>query len=386
MSTPTLRKILILLFLIMVGLNAYRMWKVSFVGPGADFPAYLAGAQGMLHGTNPYLPTAVPPYNTLQNFRPFIYPLFIAWLWIPFALLPPIVASFAWYALSVVILMRVLYVLARLLDINTERQRWLFYGILTLLFVSVIQIDAMYGQMNLFVLLLLLIGVEYLGKSPVKSGFGFGAAISAKFMPIVLLPVIALKNIRVSIISVLAILLLCIAVPFAIAGSKIFDYYQYWFHNTISTDLGEANNYGYTSFDLAGVLAQLTGMDHPTTFVRIICGLFLLAFPLILIRHGSFLPAFFLAFMLLPLTGSRSEAPHLIVLMPAVGLILADLLKRKARAWEWGGLIVLQLAILWGYNQAVPFDTVGLLILFGIVFRIGIRESSEYERIKIKTP
>src|SRR5665213_618327 len=192
-STVLLRRILLLLFLVMIALNGYQTWRIAFVRHEADFPAYLAGAHGFLNGTNPYAPTAVPPYNTIENYRPFIYPLFIAWLWIPFALLPPLVASLLWYFLAVAIFFKVLQRLAKLLQINDERERLLFYGALSILFVSIIQSDLMFGQLNLFVLLLLLLGVKHFETSPVKSALGFGAAISAKFMPIVVLPVVVLK-------------------------------------------------------------------------------------------------------------------------------------------------------------------------------------------------
>ena len=376
MPTATLRELVVVLFLIMIGLNAYQTWRIAFVRHEADFPAYLAGAHGFLNGTNPYAPTAVPPYNTIENYRPFIYPLFIAWLWVPFALLPPILASLVWYLLSVAILVKVLRLLAKLLLLTDERHRLIFYGFLSILFVSVIQSDLMFGQMNIFVLLLLLLGVEHLEKTPMKSGLGFGAAISAKFMPLVLLPVVLLRSPRAFIVTMLSIVVFAVLIPFLIAGPKIIEYYQYWFNNTIFNEIGQRNEYGYTSFDVASVLAQLMGMSWPTTIMRAACGLILLVFPLILLKKGSHLHAFFLAFVLLPLTATRSEPDHLVILMPAVGLLLAFMLKNNAKAWTWCGLVALQLTILWGYNKAIPFDTFGMLVLFAIIFSMWIRKDS----------
>lgn len=379
-SNSALRRILLILFLIMIALNAYQTWRIAFVRHEADFPAYLAGAHGILNGTNPYAPTAVPPYNTLVNYRPFIYPLFIAWLWVPFALLPPLTASLLWYVLVVAIFFKVLQLLAKLLKLDDERQRLLFYGSLSILFVSVIQSDLMFGQLNLFVLLLLLMGVEYFEESPMKSALGFGAAIAAKLMPIVILPVIALKKIRLSFLVVLSIFLLTIIIPYLIAGAKIIGYYHYWLSNTIGGEFAHTK-YGYSSFDVAGVLAQLAGMDQPTALLRIICGIVLLSFPLILIKKGSQLIAFFLSFLLIPLTATRSEPEHLIFLMPAMGLVIVYLLRTKANPWKWFGVLALQLMVLWGYNKTIPFDTAGMLVLFGIVFTMGLRMPSG-----LKTP
>jgi hypothetical protein len=372
LSTVLLRRILLLLFLIMIGLNAYQTWRIAFVRHEADFPAYLAGAHGLLNGTNPYAPTAIPPYNTPENYRPFIYPLFIAWLWIPFALLPPLVASLLWYIFAVAIFFKVLQLLAELLQLKDERQRLLFYGVLSILFVSVIQSDLMFGQLNLLVLLLLLLGVKYFEASPMKSALAFGAAIGSKLMPLVVLPIIVLKSIRVSLLTMLSIVLLTFVVPFLIAGTKIIGYYQYWINNTISGEFAHTK-YGYSSFDVAGVLSQLSGNDYPSTLLRLICGLVLLIFPLLLLKKGNQLTACFLAFLLIPLTATRSEPDHLIILMPAMGLLVAHFLKIEAKAWSWFGLLALQLTILWGYNRAIPFDTAGMLVLFGIVFIIGLR-------------
>ncbi|HEX5315018.1 MAG TPA: glycosyltransferase family 87 protein [Candidatus Kapabacteria bacterium] len=364
----------------MIALNAYQTWRIAFVRHEADFPAYLAGAHGILNGTNPYAPTAVPPYNTLVNYRPFIYPLFIAWLWIPFALLPPLLASLLWYVLAVAIFFKVLQLLAKLLKLNDERQRLLFYGSLSILFVSVIQSDLMFGQLNLFVLLLLLLGVKYFEESPMKSALGFGAAIGAKLMPIVILPVLAIKKFRASLLVVLSIFVLTIVIPFLIAGAKIIGYYHYWLSDTIGGEFSHTK-YGYSSFDVAGVLAQLAGMDQPTALLRIICGIVLLIFPLILINKGNQLIAFFLSFLLIPLTATRSEPEHVIFLMPAMGLFIVYLLRTKANPWKWFGVLALQLMVLWGYNKTIPFDTMGMLVLFGIVFTMGLRMPSG-----LKTP
>jgi hypothetical protein len=344
----------------MVIIDGYQTWRFMLVG---DFPAYLSAAHGLLDGTNPYTP-AIPPPN------PFIYPLFIAWLWIPFALIPPIVAAFIWFLLSVAILLKVLQLLTRLLKLEDERQKLLFSGALLVLFVSIIQFDVMYGQINLFVLLLLLLGVERLEKSPLQSGLSFGMAMSAKLMPFIMLPVIAMRRPRIALVVIVSVFLLTCGVPYLIAGPKIIGYYQFWFNNILASEHGEPM---YLSFDFAGVLAQLAGMAHPTIAMRLVCGLLLLSFPIILLKRGNMLAAFFLAFMLLPLTATYSEPHHLIVLMPAMGLLLATMLKRGAKWTKWCGVLAIQLSILWGYKKAIPFDTAGMLVLFGIVFSIGLR-------------
>lgn len=262
--------------------------------------------------------------------------------------------------------------LAAFLKVEDEMQKWLLWGSLLILFLPIIQSDLMYGQINLFVLVLLLFGIDYLEKSPLRSGVSFGVAISIKLMPIILLPVIALRRFKNAVIAFVAALVLSIGIPYLIAGNKIVEYYQYWINNIIANEHGEE---GYRSFDLPGVVAQLTGMEHPTIVMRLICGLILLGFPIILLRKGKILPAFFLAFMLLPLTATHSENHHLILLMPAMGFVVAAMLKGASQWTMWCGVLALQLSILWGFNAAIPFDTIGMLVLFGIVFSIALRSN-----------
>src|SRR5580692_10594004 len=131
------------------------------------------------------------------------------------------------------------------------------------------------------------------------------------------------------------------------------------------------------------MVGQIMGLVRPTFIVKAACGLLLVTFPMILLLKQRMLPALFLSFMLIPLTSTRSEPNHLTMLVPAVMLLASVLLKRKAiwrgkeitlttrnAATGWTLLVILQTMILWGYNATVPFDTMGMLILFGLVFML----------------
>jgi hypothetical protein len=382
-----LRPVVIALFAIMIAINGYQVYRIAFVRHEADFVACLAAAHDVRNGINPYLPTAVAPYNTLQNFRPYIYPLFLAWLWVPFTFLTAVVASYLWYAISVLLMFYALWLCAELAGLRRRDEKWLATGIAGVLFASIFQWVLMFGHEDFLVLVLLLLGARSLIQRRSIGGSFFGAAISAKLMPIVVLPML-IRKWRAAAFGAVTIVLLCIAIPYLIAGNKIFGYYSYWVHDTLATEMTHGDS-AVHSFALACVVAQLGGLAEPTIVIKLLCGLFLLAFPLVTLYRDKQLHAFFLTFMLIPLTSTRSEPNHLTMILPATMLIVATLLKRRI-SWKgverqltsreigfgWGALVVVQLMILWGYGAQVPFDTIGMLVVFGAVFWLGVNDRS----------
>jgi hypothetical protein len=323
--------------------------------------------------------------------RPFIYPLFLAWLWIPMTFLSPIAASFLWYILSVAMMFYSFRLCAELIGMPAG-ERFLMFGIIGILFISILQWVFMFGQIEIFVLLLLLLATKYLVKNEsfsatrkASAGYFIGAAISAKLMPIVVLPMLAKHGAKAIGITLLTIFVLCFVIPFLFAGTTIFHYYLYWFHDTIANEMVTGDKSAH-SFTLAGAIGQMLGMVRPPLILKIFSGLFLIAFPLILLFKGRTMPAMFASFMLIPLTSTRSEPHHLIMLIPSVMLIAHTLLRRKIILGQkgitltsiqtflgWMLLVVVQLMILWGYSLNVPLDTAGIMIVFGLVFWIGMK-------------
>ena len=371
------------LFVVMIALNAYQVYRIAFVRHEADFVACIAGATDLRNGVNPYLPTAIVPYNTLANFRPYIYPLFFAWLWIPFTFLVPVAASFAWYAISVAIMFYVLAISADLAGIKSQNECWLAFGIIAVLFVSILQWILMFGHEDLLVLLFLLLGTKYLVKGKSAGGAWFGMAAAGKLMPIVVLPML-IRNWKAMAMAASAIVATCIVIPYFIAGSAIFHYYDYWVHTTLGSEMAKGDN-AVHSFALAGAAAQIFGYAQPPMLMKLVCGLLLLAFPMVLLFRNKSLPALLLSFMLIPLCSTRSEPNHLIMLLPGMMLLISVLLQRqivwkgrevplskRATVLGWIALVLVQLMILWGYNAVIPFDTLGMLVVFGVVFWEGM--------------
>ena len=373
-----LKPLVIGLFVLMFLADGYQVYRIAFVRHEADFPAYLAGAEGLRSGTNPYIPTPISPYSG-TDIRPFIYPLFIAWLWVPFTFIPAVAGSFVWYFLSFAMMLYAIHVVSQLVGITNTDHKWIVFGVIGILFMSVFQWVLMFGQMDFFELLLLVIAAKYLIQNKARGGAFLGAAISAKLMPVVVLPMV-LRNWKALFIAVGASIIVCIIVPYLIAGNAIFGYYDYWFHTTLGGEMAKGDE-AIHSFALAGVVAQCLGLLRPTLAIKLASGIFLLLFPLWLLFKHKMLPALFLSFMLIPLTSTRSEPNHLTMLVPAVMLIASTLILRKIKwggkekllstkqaAIGWALLVILQAMILWGYNALVPYDTIGMLAVFSIVF------------------
>ncbi len=385
-----IKLLVIALFAVMIIIDGYQVYRIAFVRHEADFPAYLAGAEGLRNGTNPYMPTRVPPY-TADDVRPFIYPLFLAWLWVPFSYLPPIVASFVWYFFSVAMMVSALWICADLVGVRSRDEKYILMAVIGILFASVFQWVLMFGQTDFFILLLLLLGTRYLVKGNSWGGAFLGAAASAKLMPIVVLPLLLTKP-KALALSLVAIVVCCIVIPYFFAGNAIFQYYSYWFHSTLGGEMASGDEARH-SFALAGTVAQGLGYVRPPMMLKLGCGLLILTFPLLLMWKERILPALFLSFMLIPLTSTRSEPNHLTMLVPAIVLVAA-MLRKKRIHWHgrdaaltsrqaavgWAGLVAMQFMVLWGYDALVPFDAIGMLILFGLVFYMGLNLPLEIAR------
>ena len=248
-------------------------------------------------------------------------------------------------------------------------------------FMSIIQSDYMYGQIDCFVFLLLMLSAKNFERNPSRSGlWGGGAAIAAKLMPIVLLPVLAIRNWKTAACAIAAIIVLAIVIPFLFAGPALIDYYTYWYQHTIASEMavGDAAEHSAT---LAAIVSWLVGFERPPFLLKAVSGLFLLVFPILLLRRKKILEAFFLALMLIPLTASRTESHHFVVIIPSFMLLGCMLL---GRSFEWDGhsallstkqtiigwcaMLADMLLILWGNHAGFPLHAIGMFLLFLVTF------------------
>ena len=207
--------LIILVFLVQTYGKAYREY-------GYDFSSYLLSAKALVHGQNPYLTETVFPY---------IYPLFLAFVLIPFTFIPYWLAVLGWFALNAFCLgaTAVLTVSLARERLNTAWGRNLLVPLATLFiaFVSVIQNNFLNGQVNFVVIFLCLLFLKkYLAGKWIAASFFLAMAISVKLVPLVLLFFLLLRGDFKSILLTFAFTILCCLLPVVFLGNQLFFLYH----------------------------------------------------------------------------------------------------------------------------------------------------------------
>lgn len=350
-------------------LNFYQAYRLAIVKNWADSETYLLSGKALLEGTHPYITDAHWSY---------LYPLTLASILSPFAYIPEIVFISFWYCLSFCALLFSILKINNLLQLNKNQNYQVLLSI-NLLFISVIQSDFMYGQINSIILFLIIFAFDTLLKNKSVGAWFLGLGVSIKLMPIALSPFVFMFGSKRVIHLVLSVLIFTVVIPYLLAGEEIFDYYDYWLDNIILNELSKGDK-SSNSFSLAGALANLFGFNSAPTILKVVSGAFLLSFPAFAAFKRNYIESVILAISLIPLTSTKSEAHHLIFLIPNTILVTKYLLlnrfifktnKFSKKILAWAILIVLQMMILWGNKlDLLPLDAIGILSYFFIGFSL----------------
>jgi len=162
------------------------LMRVLFLGTYPDFDVYYAGSLRLFEGQNPY----VVPRESIN----YVYPPFTLLFFAPLTLFPLFLASKIWTILSLLFLFASLLLLSRILSMKITSSVFVMITIFSMLSFPV-KFTLGMGQINLFILLLVLLGVYFLlSKKNVVSGVFFGTAITLKFFPLLILPYFLLKK------------------------------------------------------------------------------------------------------------------------------------------------------------------------------------------------
>lgn len=365
----------IILIVITFVLNFYQAYRLAIIKNWADSETYLLSGKALIEGTHPYITDA--------HWR-YLYPLTLATILSPFAYIPEIVFISAWYCLSFTALLFSILKINKFFKLDLKQNYQVLLAV-NLLFVSIIQSDFMYGQINSIILFLIIYSIELLLKNRNIGSILFGLSVSIKLMPIVLTPFLLKFGYKKAIIFIFSLFIFIIALPYFLGGSEIFDYYDYWLNKIIINQVSSGDS-SSESFALAGGLANLFGLDSASSSLKLISGIFLLSFPLYLSFKKNLIESIILAISLIPLTGTKSEAHHLIFLIPNSILIIKYLLNQnfifnietlRNRILAWLLLILIQMMILWGNKvELFPLDALGILMLYFLGFWLILRKST----------
>lgn len=279
---------------------------------GYDLAVYLAGAQRLLRGEELY-PLAATPHPVWTN-GAYLYPPTTALAFVPLALLPQPLATFAWTAVLAAIAAVLGYALVS--PLARDARPWAAAAyVLYLPLVAEITL----GNLNLVTLGLCLVAWHWRGR-PLRAGAAFAVALGAKLLPLALGPfyVGARAGRTIAAFAAVAVAAVVVTLPF----------------------LGDAwTTYARLMWDLTRVPAEQTTTLAPAAVRAVPLALPLAAALLALVAgHTSRDPrraprAFATALAAVPLAAPGIWYPYLVFALPLLGH-----LARRPRRWEAAGL------------------------------------------------
>lgn len=303
-----------------------------------DFTTYLAAAHALLHGNSLYTTFLHHPFPD-PTLRPaYIYPPAFAILLAPFALMPTAAASVAWTVIDQLALIGSLVIVVRWLRPTI----WAITAIVcaTATFYP-LWIDAVQGQANLPIVLLVTVGVVGVVRAESRDAIALGLAAALKVTPGLLLVWLLVERH----LKAIAWMTAAFGVVIAIGAIVRFDDTITFFEKVLPA-LARGTAF-YANQSLASVIDRvLTRNPYTDPWVALgwvwllVAGsaAALVAFwfwttkgaePLY--RLAAFLP-------LVPLLSTVTWAHHLVILLPVIWLSVVAI---AARNWPFGRTLVL---------------------------------------------
>ena len=356
-AAPAVRKVRPA-FIVQAGLvgSALAIYALVLIQAGIhhqDLDAYLAAGRAVLHGQPLYVPFLQHPFPDPALRPAYIYPPAFALLVAPLGLLPDAAANVIWLLIGQAALAAALVITLRWLRPPAAAVTAIICATVTF---YPLWIDAVQGQANLLVLLLVTAGIAGVVKNKPRFGAALGVAAAFKLTPLILLAWLLLdRRIREA-----AWMLGAFAAVTAAAALLRFDDTVAFFQHVLPA-LASGTGY-YANQSLAGVVSRLfTVNPYTTPWIALTWAFLLPASGAILlgalwywrsrgqpglVRAVAFLP-------LLPLLSSVTWPHHLVILLPVfwIGAIaLAE------RSWPVGPTV----------------GAVGLLAIFSVVERWSV--------------
>lgn len=187
-------------------LNFHHIYGEGITGKGRDFNVFYFAGYRLRTGNEFYSVKDVneflPGEYNLGPIR-FIYPPLLAFVFVPFSMLPLPIA-FAWYTYMVLILFGAsIFLVTHFL--TNKLGASLSIGVMFLLS-PIIWMHLAHGQSDILVLFCLALAFYFLTRfSPKSAGFFIGIAALLKFTPLIFVPYLFLKNKKAFFASVITI-------------------------------------------------------------------------------------------------------------------------------------------------------------------------------------
>jgi len=344
LTTRRMQNVAIGLFGCIAIILAVQMYRSAYRPCGYDFTSYLKSARALIEGGD--------PYHAHEHF-PYVYPLFLAFVLIPFALLPYWMSNLLWLGMSIASLLVSCLALLRIAgtEIKTSQGRHvLVSGLLALIVIGgPVQNNMGNGQVNLIVVACCVMFLYHLTREQrLLGGVWLAAAISLKLLPAIFLMFLVFrKEWRVALYAVGFTILFCL-LPFVVVGTTVFDFYASYIDSFLLAKLGGHGESGSGNliFSLEGTVRYLLPSLGQGRWLRILNtsgtlgGLvWLEVLALRSARPGRdiwpFCGYLIAALMLSPM----AEAHHLTLMVPAVFLVTHKII--YDREWLSRGITAL---------------------------------------------
>ena len=336
----------------MIG-SALAIYALILVQAGLhhqDVDAYLAAGRAVWHGQPLYTTFLQHPFPD-PTLRPaYIYPPVFALIVAPLALLPDAAANVVWLMLGQASLAAALVLVLRWL----RPPAWAATAILcaTVTFYPV-WIDAVQGQANLPILLLVTAGIAGIVRGQPRFAAALGAAAALKLTPVILLVWLLLdRRFRE------AAWMLGAMAGITAAAALLRFHDTLVFFGQVLPALSKGTAF-YANQSLAGVMSRLFSSNPYTTpwialawafLLPVAAAIVLIAFWFWRTRHVPALARAIAFVPLLPLLSSVTWPHHLVILLPLIWTVAIALAERR-------------------WPPAPTVGMAGLLVIFSVVVR-----------------
>jgi hypothetical protein len=219
---------------IMLGFFLIQITNSAVRSRTIDFTTYVTSAKALLNGHM--------PYDTGKGY-PFVYPVFFAFLFIPFTVLPYAVSDLLWYFLGLLAFYYSIFIMVEkakpMLGIKDKKQAYVPLIFLAVLFLPFLQHNFVNGESNAFILLFTVLFFKYYHEDKIlSSAFFLALGVSIKLVPLIFVVFLLYRRRFDYFFLTLAFIAALLLSPALIAGSKIFDYYRYYWDNFIVAEAG----------------------------------------------------------------------------------------------------------------------------------------------------
>lgn len=331
-KNTTIQRISISISILIVLILFIQMLVRTLRGDSNDFTSYLLSTDALLKGNN--------PYETGSPFH-YIYPLFPAFLLIPFSLTPSWFANIVWFLLNVIFLICSYLLITKCCidkQLSFSYKLSLPFVLLLIILLNIIQNNFLNGQVNIIVLLLSLIFFHYWKKGEtIIAALFLAAAISIKLVPLIfLILVIQRRNYYLLIYTVIYLVIFTMVIPYLFLGNDLFGIYNNYINTLLLKGTSLEVPVDSMFFTLSGFISYIIPPLKNVIWLKLISVLLVVIALLIfslkmedIFYSKNSIVVISLYFLGILLVSPMSETHHLIFILPALTTIIFSIFNLK---------------------------------------------------------